>query len=143
MKKTFILIVVSFLLSGCYTTNQLYDIGHYSIGRTPEYLQKTLGQPDYIVLNGSVGTIWVYSQTYIHTEPGYIGGNGFYYIYSPPSSFEYEASNKFWVDPSNHIYHWSSQGYPLKKPNVPGSIICGIGVIAGSFLLGAWLASLH
>lgn len=143
MKKLLLLTIISILLSGCYVQNQMYDIGHYSIGKTPEYLEKTLGQPNYIILNGNVGTIWVYSDTYVRSEPGYIAGNGFFYTYSAPSTFEYEASNKFWIDPSGHIYHWKSSGYPLKKINDSATIITTICVISGTFLLGVYLVGLH
>lgn len=122
------------LFSSCYTPNRLGHVLRYSIGQNTDYLRMQFGPPAYVLKNSAVGTVWVYCDTYVQTDPGYIGDYGYFYLYNPPTSFRYEASNKFWVDPNGRIFRYQSQGYTLSQPDGTATAIvmlmCFIPLIA-------------
>lgn len=130
-----ILLVVCIQFTSCYVPTQMGKTLSGSLGENTDYLRYQFGPPAYILENGEIGEIWVYSETYIRSNPGYIGKYGYYYLYTPPSSYEYEASNRFWVDKSGTIIKYSSKGYTLKKPDPVVEVVGFLAVMGGTFAL--------
>ena len=94
-------------LTSCYTPNALKKSLDNANCKNTDYLRLEFGAPGYVIDNGDIGTIWVYSDTYVRNNPGYIGDYGYYYLYTMPTSYSYEASNRFWVNKNGIIIKFS------------------------------------
>jgi hypothetical protein len=130
----FLLLVFSMqLLTSCYTANELSKSLNSSLSKTTDNLRMEFGPPTYILDNGDVGTIWVYSETFVGNLPGYIGSYGYYYLYTAPSTYEREASNRFWVNKNGVVVQYQSRGYSLEEEDKLKSwalVIGGVTVFA-------------
>lgn len=131
MKKLTLILVTTLLVSSCYVPTQMKKSLDNSLNKNTDYLRYQFGPPKYILPNGNLGTIWVYTDTYVQSLPGYIGKYGYTYLYQPPSSYEYEASNRFWVNNDGIIIKWHSQGYQLQRETAaaPAGAILVLGIV--------------
>lgn len=99
------------LLTSCYTTSKFKLEIDKTLNQNTNYLRYQYGAPNYVLENGDIGTIWVYSETYVRNVPGYIGSYGYYYLYTPPASYEYEKSMRFWISKKRY-------GDEMAKPRI-------------------------
>jgi hypothetical protein len=103
--------------------------------KTTNDLRRTFGPPIQIIDNGNAGEVWVYSETWVKTNPGIIIANNNTATWRNPSTIEYDKYIKFWID-GERIYRSESKGHPLKKLSGIGWVFYIIGCAGVGYLIG-------
>jgi len=87
-------------------------------------LRTRFGPPNQILDNGSSGSIWLYSETWVRQNK------------STQTSVTYDKTIKFWVR-DGKVYQWQTYGHELKRLSTIG----WLATLSGGALLGVLIGN--